>query len=61
MIPWFKKNHYPPRWICMTHILAPTVFSQEIIIFKGVLIKFHVMTKFLHLEKFVNLMKDLKY
>ena len=32
-----KKNHYPPRWICMTHIWLPTVFCQGIIIFQGVL------------------------
>ena len=28
-----KKNHYPPRWICMTHIWFPTVFPRGIIIF----------------------------
>ena len=25
-----KKNHYPCRWICMTHIKAPTLFSRGI-------------------------------
>ena len=44
-----KKIHDPPRWICMTHIWSPTLFSRTIIIFQGVL------------TKFVNLMKDLKY
>ena len=33
----------------------------EIIIFQGVLTKFHFSTKFTHLEKFADLMKDLKY
>ena len=36
-----KKNHYPCRWICMTHIKAPTLFPREIIIFQGVLTKFN--------------------
>ena len=56
-----KKNHYPPRWICMTHIKAPTLFLRAIIIFQGLLTKFHFSTKFPHLEKIVNLIKDLKY
>ena len=28
-----KKNHYPPRCICMTHIWFPTEFPRSIIIF----------------------------
>ena len=36
-----KRNHYPCRWICMTHIKAPTLFPREIIIFQGVLTKFN--------------------
>ena len=36
-----KKNHYPRRLICMTHIKAPTLFPREIIIFQGVLTKFN--------------------
>ena len=36
-----KKIHYPPRWICVTHIWTPTLFSQGIIIFQGVLTKFN--------------------
>ena len=36
-----KKNHYPHRWICMTHIKAPTLFPRGIIIFQGVLTKFN--------------------
>ena len=35
--------------------------SRGILIFQGVLTKFHILTKFPHLEKIVNLMKDLKY
>ena len=50
----FKKNHYPPRWICMTHIWSPTLFHEGIIIFQGVLTKFHFLTKFPHLEEFVD-------
>ena len=56
-----KKNHHPPRWICMTHVWFPTVFHQGIIIFQGVLTKFYFLMKFPYLEKIVNLMKDLKY
>ena len=58
---WFKKNHYPPRWICMTHMWFFTEFPMGIIIFPGVLTKFNFSTKFPHLEKIVDLMKDLKY
>ena len=46
-----KKNHYPHRWICMTHIKAPTLFPRGILIFQGVLRKFHILTKFPHLKK----------
>ena len=45
----------------MTHIKAPTLFPRGILIFQGVLTKFHILIKFPHLEKIVNLMKDLKY
>ena len=41
----------------MTHIKAP----RGILIFQGVLTKFHILMKFPHLEKIVDLMKDLKY
>ena len=44
-----KKNHYPPRWICMTHIWFPTVFHQGSIIFQGIITKFNFLTKFPHL------------
>ena len=46
-----KLNFYPPRWICMTHIWSPTLFSRGIIIFLGVLTKFNFLMKFQHLEK----------
>ena len=36
-----KQNHYPHRWICMTHIKAPTLFPGGIFIFQGVLTKFN--------------------
>ena len=28
-----KKNHYPPTWICVTHIWSPTLFPKGFIIF----------------------------
>ena len=46
-----KKNHYPPRCICMTHIWFPTLFPRSNIILKGVVTKFHFLTKFPNLEK----------
>ena len=46
-----EKNHYPHRWICMTHIKVPTLFPRRILIFQGILRKFHILTKFPHLEK----------
>ena len=45
----------------MTHIWSLTLLPGAIIIFQGVQTKFHFLTKFRHLEKFVNLMKNLKY
>ena len=51
---WCKKNHYLPRWICMTHKWSPTLFPRGIITFQGVLTKFHFLMKFPHLEKFVD-------
>ena len=56
-----KKNHYPPRWISITHIWSPTLFPRGIIIFQGVLTKLNFSMKFSILEKFVNLMKDQTY
>ena len=49
-----KTNHYLPIWISMTHIWSPTLFPRAIIIFQGVQTKFHFLTKFLHLEEFVD-------
>ena len=49
-----KKNHYLPIWICMTHIWSPTLFPRAIIIFQGLQTKFHFLTKFPHLEEFVD-------
>ena len=40
-----KKNHYPPIWICMTHIWSPTLFPRGIMIFQGVLNKFPFFVK----------------
>ena len=48
---WCEKNHYPSRWICMTHIWFPTLFPRGTIIFQGVLTKFNFSTKFSHLGK----------
>ena len=36
-----KKKIITHRWICMTHIKAPTLFPREIMIFQGVLTKFN--------------------
>ena len=36
---------------CMTHINVPHLFPRGIIIFQGVLRKYHILTKFPHLEK----------
>ena len=44
----------------MTHIWTPTLFPRGIIIFQRVLTKLNFLMKFLHLEKYVDLMKDLK-
>ena len=35
----------------MTDIKAPTLFPRGILIFQGVLTKFHILTKFPHLKK----------
>ena len=43
----------------MTHKWFPTEFPKGIIIFQGVLTKFNFSTKFPHLEKIVDLMRDL--
>ena len=45
----------------MTHIWFPTLFPSGIIIFQGLLTKFHFSTTFPYLEKIVILMKDLKH
>ena len=61
MTLWCKQNHYPPRWIYIAHIWSHTLFSRGIIIFQGVLTKFHFSTKFPHLEKIVDLMKEYEH
>ena len=55
------KKSLPTQMDCMTHIWSPTLLPGAIIIFQGVQRKFHFLTKFPHLEKFVDLMKNLKY
>ena len=35
----------------MTHIQAATLFPRGILIFQGVLTKFHILTKFPYLKK----------
>ena len=62
MILWCKNNHYPPKWICITHIWSPTLFPRAILIFQGVLTKFNFLMKFPHLKKYyIDLVKDPKY
>ena len=41
--------------------MVPSLFPKGIIIFQGVLTKFNFLTKFPHLEKLADLIKDLKY
>ena len=41
--------------------MVPTLFPRGIIIFQGVLTKFNFSMKFPHLEKYADLIKDLKY
>ena len=41
--------------------MVPTLFPWVIIIFQGVQTKFHFLTKFSHLEEFVDYMKNLKH
>ena len=41
--------------------MVPTLFHRGILIFQGVLKQLHFSTKFPVLEKFVDLMNDLKY
>ena len=41
--------------------MVPYTIPQGYYIFQGVQTKFHFLTKFPHLDEFVNLMKDLKY
>ena len=61
MTLWHKKeNHYPPRWICITHIGFSTLFPLGIIIFQGVLTKFKFLIKFLHLAKIYRFNEELK-
>ena len=47
-------DFYNPYW-------SPMLFPRGIIIFKGVLTKFNFVMNFPHLEKFADLIKDLKY
>ena len=62
LLLWCKnKNHYPLRWICITHIWFPRVIHKGIIIFQGVLTKLIFLNNFQHLENIVNLMKYLKH
>ena len=49
------------RCICITHIGSPTLIPRGIIIFQGLLTKLHFLMKFPVLEKFADLMRDLKY
>ena len=56
-----KENHYPCRWICMTHIKSPILFPRGITIFQGVLTKLNFGHNFHIWKKIVDLMKALKY
>ena len=51
---WCKKKSLPTHMDCITHIWSPTLFPRAIIIFRGVQTKFQFLTKFPHLEEFVD-------
>ena len=55
------KKSFPSQMDLYSLHVVPTLFPRAIIIFQGVLTKFYILTKFLHKEKFVDLMKNLKY
>ena len=55
------KKSFPTQMDLYSPYMVPKLFPRGIIIFQGVLTKFHFWTKFPHLEKIINLMKDLKY
>ena len=61
MTLWCKKKSLPTQMDLYGPYMSHTLFHGGIIIFQGVLTKFNFLTKFPHLEKIVNLMKDLKY
>ena len=58
---WYLKKSLPTQVHLYNPYRALTLFPREIIIFPGVLTKFNFWTKFPVLEKFADLMKDLKY
>ena len=58
---WCKKKSLPTQMDLYNPYMVPTLFPRGIIIFQGVLTKFHFLMKFPHLKKIVDLMKDLKY
>ena len=47
--------------LCDPDMVPCTISMGNYSAFQGVLIKSHFLTKFSHLEKFADLMKDLKY
>ena len=56
-----NKKSLPTQMHLYDPYRVPTLFPRGIIIFQGLLTKLHFWTKFPVLEKFVNLIKDLKY
>ena len=56
MTLWCKKKSLPTQVDLYDLYMVPTLFPRGIIIFQGVLTKFHSLTKCLHLEKIADLM-----
>ena len=51
---WCKKKSLPTHMDLYDPYKVPTLFPRAIIIFQGVQTKFHFLTKFPHLEEFVD-------
>ena len=51
MILWCKKNHHPPKWICITHIWSSTLFPIKIFNFPRSTNKIQFFDEFPRLEK----------
>ena len=55
-----KINSLSMQMDLYDHIKAPTLFPRGILIFQGVLTKFHILMKFPHLKKICQFNERLK-